>query len=253
VTSLVITDKTVLLEYPNSKVLVIEWFPFAGYKLYQKSRSEYYKLWEEFKQDKSVTYYRKNLAKFSPEFAQQLKEFTEGNLLFEVMERKVWNKAANDTAGLRKTYNSNKSKYMWGKSAAAIVVTATDSSLANQTRESVLAKPSDWRNIMETSGGRVMADSGRMDWEQIVPKNADMKNKMATPVQVNHEDQSASFSYIVKTYPSTDQKSFTDSKVQVINDYQAILEERWIAALKKKYPVVVDQKQLSAVISSLSN
>ena len=98
-----------------------------------------------------------------------------------------------------------------------------------------------------------MADSGRMEWDQVVTpaQKATIKNNMATPVLVNAQDQSASFSYIVKTYPGPDQKSFSDARVQVINDYQAILEENWIKALKKKYPVVIDPQQLNAVTTAL--
>ena len=43
------------------------------------------------------------------------------------------------------------------------------------------------------------------------------------------------------------QRSFNEAKGLVINDYQALLEDQWTAALKKKYPVVIDQKVLSNI------
>jgi len=33
----------------------------------------------------------------------------------------------------------------------------------------------------------------------------------------------------------------------VMNDYQTQLEQEWIRGLKKKYPVVVDQKVLASI------
>jgi hypothetical protein len=33
----------------------------------------------------------------------------------------------------------------------------------------------------------------------------------------------------------------------VMNDYQVVLENEWISDLKKKYPVVVDQKVLAQI------
>ena len=33
------------------------------------------------------------------------------------------------------------------------------------------------------------------------------------------------------------------------NDYQHVLEKQWEEALRKKYPVVVDEKVLSAIVN----
>ena len=52
-------------------------------------------------------HYRKNLEKYNSDFKYQMQEFKEGNMLFEIMERNVWSKAANDNAGLKKYYNQN--------------------------------------------------------------------------------------------------------------------------------------------------
>ena len=59
--------------------------------------------------------YRKRLADFSTDFKYQLQEFKDGNMLFEVMEKNVWNKASNDTAGLKNYYDQHKTKYTWKK------------------------------------------------------------------------------------------------------------------------------------------
>jgi peptidyl-prolyl cis-trans isomerase SurA len=42
-------------------------------------------------------------------------------------------------------------------------------------------------------------------------------------------------------YTKEEQRSFTDAKGLVINDYQAELEKVWIADLKKKYPVQINE------------
>jgi len=43
------------------------------------------------------------------------------------------------------------------------------------------------------------------------------------------------------------QRSFDEAKGLVINDYQAQLEDEWTEALKKKYPVVINQKVLAEI------
>jgi len=46
-----------------------------------------------------MDYYRNHLEQYSKDFAFQLNEFKEGNLLFEIMQRKIWDKASTDSAG----------------------------------------------------------------------------------------------------------------------------------------------------------
>ena len=70
---------------------------------------------------------------------------------------------------------------------------------------------------------------------------------MITTPLLNATDNTASFAYIVNAYPQTSQRSFNEAKGLVINDYQAMLEKDWDEALRKKYPVVIDQKVLSDI------
>ncbi len=64
---------------------------------------------------------------------------------------------------------------------------------------------------------------------------------MFTTVETNANDGSSSFCYIIQQFPGDDQRSFTDAKGLVINDYQLQMEEQWINQLKKKYPVKVNE------------
>jgi peptidyl-prolyl cis-trans isomerase SurA len=56
------------------------------------------------------------------------------------------------------------------------------------------------------------------------------------------------FAYIIKTYNSNSPRTFEEAKGLVINDYQNLLDEKWIAQLKKKYPVVVNQPVLQSIL-----
>ena len=52
----------------------------------------------------------------------------------------------------------------------------------------------------------------------------------------------------LKCYPDNQQRSFEDARGLVINDYQNYLEEKWIAQLKKKYPVKVNEKVFQSLL-----
>jgi peptidyl-prolyl cis-trans isomerase SurA len=45
--------------------------------------------------------------------------------------------------------------------------------------------------------------------------------------------------------------TFEEARVQVINDYQQMLEEKWMIELKKKYPVSINQNALNKSLSAL--
>jgi peptidyl-prolyl cis-trans isomerase SurA len=56
---------------------------------------------------------------------------------------------------------------------------------------------------------------------------------------------------VFKKYPQPEQKRFEEAKGQVINDYQIVLEEKWINTLKKKYPVKINKPLLMNITRAL--
>ena len=133
--STTINENSVVLEFPKENVRVSDWLNYAGSSPLLTSPDKYPMVWDEFETAKAVDYYRRHLDEYSPEFKMQLKEFMDGNMLFEVMERKVWSVSSSDTAGLRKYYNQHKSSYTWQKSADAIIFNAADSMTAVKNRK----------------------------------------------------------------------------------------------------------------------
>jgi len=65
---------------------------------------------------------------------------------------------------------------------------------------------------------------------------------MVTSPVKNKTDGSVSFAYILKTYPANMPRNYSEAKGLVISDYQVELEKTWVAELKKKYPVKIDEK-----------
>lgn len=194
--------------------------------------------------DSSVLeYYRRHLENYNADFAEQLKEFKEGNLLFGVMQQKVWDAATADSAALRKYYDEHKDKYNWETSADAVIVTCTDPAVSDSIHTLITKDISKWRQIAEQSNGIVQADSGRFELSQIpVVDRTNFTDGLVTAPVTNEQDNSKTFAGIIRIHSGKEAKSFDDAKGSVINDYQAYLEEKWIAELKQKYPVKVNKK-----------
>jgi peptidyl-prolyl cis-trans isomerase SurA len=148
-----------------------------------------------------------------------------------------------------KFYEAHKSQYKWGPSATAVFFTTTDSRAADEARKQLATDGlSGWHSLVDNSGGRILADSGRFDLTQIpIAKGSSASAGMMTPNLVNEQDSTVTFTYIQKVFTDPAPRNFEDARGLVINDYQALLEEKWIAQLKKKYPVVVNE----AVVKTL--
>jgi peptidyl-prolyl cis-trans isomerase SurA len=203
---------------------------------------------DEFVHTSLYNYYRDHLEDFNDEFRNQMSEFREGNLFFEIMQQEIWNKAQNDSAALSALYNKNKKNYTWKASADAVFFFCNDPAIAKTFYDEVKKNPADWKKFVEMYSEKVVADSARYEWSQLpnLNKMVPKAGMLTTPV-VNHNDNTASFAYVIKTYPQPMQRSFAEAKGLVINDYQVLLEDQWTAALRKKYPVVVDKKLLSDI------
>jgi peptidyl-prolyl cis-trans isomerase SurA len=219
-----------------------------------KTNPEIYKgesnpaLLQKFLNIKSLEYYRTHLEAYNPEFSYQIEEFKEGNLLFEIMERKVWSNAVNDSVGLQKYYAQHKNKYLWAASADIIIFSCTNKKVAEESLAGLKVGKS-WKKIAEEGNNSIQADSGRYELSQItLAEGAVAATGMITPIVVNESDGTAGFVKILKLHPANEQRTFEEARGLVINDYQNILEEKWIEELKKKYPVKVDEKVFQSML-----
>jgi peptidyl-prolyl cis-trans isomerase SurA len=243
-------DAKTIFSFGKSNLTGAQWLDFV--KEY-KTNPELYKnednpaLLRKFITLKSTEYYRNHLEDYSTEFNSQLEEFKEGNLLFEVMERRVWSKAAADTKGLQQYYADYKIKYKWGTSADVIVFSASNKKAADDAY-AALQNGKAWRKIADENSNTIQADSGRYELAQIAIDEKYQKEGGVTPVQVNATDGSAGFIKVLALHAGGQQRSFEEAKGLVINDYQNLLEEKWIDELKKKYPVKINEQVFQTLL-----
>ncbi|MEO6314901.1 MAG: peptidylprolyl isomerase [Chitinophagaceae bacterium] len=246
----VMNDNTVLFSFPQQKVTAQD---FSKYVNSIKNTPELLRgkstpqLETQYAETVAMEYYRKRLETYNKEFASQLQEFKDGNLLFEIMQRRVWDKAAMDSTGLQKFYGNNKNKYWWEPSADVILFTCSDSASAVKAKNTLGKNPSDWKNLVQNSDGTIQADSGRFELTQLpVSVSSDIKaGNIAEPVK-SSTDNITTFAYTIKVYKDRAPRNFEDARGFVINDYQSFLEDKWIATLKQKYPVKINEPVLES-------
>ncbi len=247
-TALQLNSESPLFTLGKENVTVNDWINYAQNFRYRADGSgikPYTQVMDEFVEASAIDYYQKHLEDYNEDFRQQVNEFKDGNLFFEIMQREVWGPAQNDSAALVSYYNAHKSKYNWKQSADAVIFYANDLASANELATELKKNPSQWRALASERSEKIAVDSSRFELEQIPnPSNVSVTAGTITAPLVNKSDNTASFAYILKYYPQTEPRNFTDAKGLVITDYQAQLEKDWLENLKKKYPVVMNQKAL---------
>jgi peptidyl-prolyl cis-trans isomerase SurA len=240
-----------LFKIGDSTVGVAQWIAYARAYSYKPDRSgtkPYPDLMDEFTKAAMYEYYRSHLEDFSGEFRIQMNEFRDGNLFFEIMQQEIWNRTQNDSTELLALYKKNSGKYNWKPSAEAVIFFCSDANTAKALHDQLKKNPAEWKKTADALSEKVVADSSRYEWEQIPGlEKTTPKAGMLTTQTANPNDNSSSFAYIIKVYTEASPRSFNEAKGLVMNDYQAKLEEQWIQNLRKKYPVVIDQKVLAEI------
>ncbi|MBA2499008.1 MAG: peptidylprolyl isomerase [Chitinophagaceae bacterium] len=227
------------------------WLDYAQLHRYKPGSSgqrAYEEILEDYKIVLSNNYYRDHLEDFNPGFANQLNDFKEGNLFFEIMQQEIWNRAQDDSLGLKNYYDQHRAKYTWEKSADAILFYCTDDATAKELRQALMNDPGKWQEVVARYGEKVITDSARYEWAQIPGADTKPLEKgLITSPIINDNDQSASFAYIISIYPQPEPRNFNESRGFILNDYQQHLETQWLNSLRKKYPVKIRQKTLRSL------
>lgn len=211
-------------------------------------------LYEAFISESCLSYEKSRLEEKYPEFKALLQEYTDGILLFDLMDDKVWTKAIQDTLALQSFFETNKAKYMWGQRLEAKIYNCIDEDIAKKTLrqikkrhrmpyltdEDVLKKV----NISSPLNLQITTNKFSKDENQFI-------NQIAWEVGVSDFIKSDDGSIIivdVLQVISPEQKKLSETKGKVISDFQDYLETQWLAELKAKYEVKVNQQILYSLI-----
>ncbi|HDO27959.1 MAG TPA: hypothetical protein ENH02_07565 [Bacteroidetes bacterium] len=209
------------------------------------------KLFQQFVNEKCLAYQDAHLEEDYPEFKALMQEYHDGILLFNLMDKKVWTKAVQDTAGLEEYFNNNRDKYLWNQRLDATVYYVKNKDEAEKVKKIILANDNDGdiaRILEEDSITSVRIIPGKFEKgdnkiiDQVEWKAGDFQ-------QVNSDvDDMVAFVKIRSVMPPQ-QKELNEARGLATADYQEYLEKEWIKQLKAKYPVVVNQEVLQQLLA----
>ncbi|MFM7895481.1 MAG: peptidyl-prolyl cis-trans isomerase, partial [Flavobacterium sp.] len=194
-----------------------------------------------------------NLENEFSEFKNVMDEYRDGLLLFDLMEKEIWNRAKNDTIGLNDYFKNNISNYQWKKRYSADILSSTDLKVIEKAQK-FLKKGKSIEYIKEqlNKDGKIniMSKSGMYEEDYDVLPQFNNLSKGVTSIVSKDK-----YYFVVNI---TDEKpagakELTECKGKVISDYQQYLENHWVEELKNEFSIKVNQDVFTKVKNQLNN
>jgi peptidyl-prolyl cis-trans isomerase SurA len=247
-----VTPKTILTIGNGYSITDKEFQDFIannGYRYKTSSEEEKFdKLFQSYLEERVNDFHIIEYGIENPEYGALLKEYRDGILLFDLMEKNVWSKAVQDSTGLKNFFDTHRANYKIPEKATVnkyvvkdlktanflINILKLDSNLEQAKNQAKLAK----KKINTTPEPLVM-DKG-----DEISKSIDWKKGGLKAAPLNEQ-------YAV--YQTTEiipekEREFKDAKGFAIAGYQEFLEKQWIQVLKQKFKVTVNENILNGMI-----
>ena len=197
-------------------------------------------------------FYNDDLENEFPEFAAVMDEYRDGLLLFDLMEKEIWEKSKTDTLGLDAFYAQNMNKYQWKKRVDVLLLSSTKEDMAKKAHK-LLKKGKSIEEIKKELNNadtvNIMTTEGVFEEDNaVLPKNATYEKGLQNVVK---EDN---YYYVVqvKEVKAAGPKTLAEAKGRVVNDYQQYLEENWVLNLEKEFKVNVNVEVFNEVKKQLN-
>jgi len=242
-----INNKTLFIIDGKKKITYNDFFKYLYRHQLKNNRRKSEKkkiienLFSSFKKDAIMKYYDENLENIYPEFAAIMQEYKDGLLMFYIKSDMVWDKSVKDTLGLKKFYEGNKEMFKQPKRYTVLMVQANDKKTAKKVVKFL------------KKGGK--ADQLKKQFKNLVIKQKEYNynDKYIVEHQLEHNNvvrykekaKNGQTQYYVlkllRVLPA-ETLDFDKAKGSVTNEYQKYLEKIWLAELKNKYPVKINQE-----------
>lgn len=208
-------------------------------------------LYKEFLDQYCLDFEEAHLEEKYPDFKSLMREYEEGILLFEATKVLVWDKAAQDTVGLKKYFQSIKGQYKWGERAVVSIYRVNEANKDQLDLIVAAAKTKNYGEVMDMfnkDGEILTVEEEKMEQERSMElKRMDWKPGSISRIMPDSKKKIIEFMKIEKILPPQD-KTLDEARGYIIADYQDFLEKQWVEELQKQYKVKVNQKVFDQLI-----
>ena len=185
-----------------------------------------------------------------------IREYHDGLLLYEISNRLVWDKASKDEAGLANYFKKNKKKYAWDEPrykgmAYHVKEQSQVKAVANCVKKLSFDQ---WAEALRTTFNgdsiiRIRVEKGIFKKGDNALIDSLVFKKDTTVTHLKDYPIDAVYGKLLKKGP----EDYTDVRGLVVADYQEQLEKEWVADLRRKYPVEIDEEVVKTVSENASS
>ncbi|HPE99077.1 MAG TPA: peptidylprolyl isomerase [Bacteroidales bacterium] len=208
-------------------------------------------IFNQYSEEMIIEHENTKLEEKYPEFKALMKEYRDGILLFDLMDKNVWSKAVKDTSGLKKFYETINQNYLYGPRAEAAIYTCKGETELKALQK-LLKKAPKKGYTPEKISSILNKDSIPAITYQIVKVEKGVNPLVdQTPwvtnqnsvIRQNNEIKLVSILNLLEPQP----KPLQEVKGLVTAEYQNYLEQQWVSELRNKYTWKVDEKVLDSI------
>jgi peptidyl-prolyl cis-trans isomerase SurA len=194
-------------------------------------------LYNGFAESRLIEKVESTIVATNPEYKWLLNEYYEGILLFDIMEKEIWNKASSDSIGQRAFYSKRPDAYRADERVEAEIYSSQSLKDVEQLRDAITAGDTAKREELIASQ-KIRREQGNFEKsDRIILSKVPWK----TGVHIG-ENNNLHYLVNVKAMLPPGSKTFQEARAEVISDYQTYLEKEWIAKLRKTHAVKVNKK-----------
>lgn len=204
-------------------------------------------LLKKFSDEKALEYEESILETKYEDFRNLMQEYHDGILLFDLTDKKVWNKAVTDSVGLEKFHEQNPMKYMWKERVSVTTVTCLDEKAKKEAMKMASAGKSieEIKTKLNKKMQGTITDATSKHEKGESPAYDKLWEKKGV-VDIANENNSFKF-HIVNGIVPPEPKTTKEARGSITSDYQAYLEKAWISELRAKYPITVNEPALKTL------
>lgn len=220
------------------------------------------KMYNDWIESTCLDYEDSQLENKYPEFKALMKEYHDGIMLFDLMDKKVWSKAISDSVGLKKYYDLTKENYLWGETVSASTFTCLDRNVVDRLN-SLINNRYSIRNLSKKEVDVLNLGKGDQvylsdnDIVSVInlsnPNNVSLENnnyskgdsqavdqKWSVGLTKGEEQLDGTIKVVhINEVKSGKIKTFEEARGSVISNYQDYLESSWKKELDEKYPAII--------------
>ena len=196
-------------------------------------------LFDRFIYTNLVEYHKPKLPELDREFELKINEYKHGIMIFEIMEREIWEVAKSDSTALEAHYVKHKESYISSEMINGEVFTFDNKKAAKKFIKQVNKKGKTFEEVISSDSKIIRKSIENTPAESLsIPSHIELEKGLTPFFQKNNKYVVIQVDEVI----ATRQLELEEVKGQVISDYQNLIEEEWLKNLKEKFTIQINQE-----------